>query len=276
VPLLRTVGADSVGVRDPFLRLDEIRTSDPAALAKGFAWHPHRGQDLVTYLIDGRMQYEDSLGTAATIGPGELQWLSAAGGVVHRERPHLQHGRFWGFKLWVNLPARLKHSQPRYRAVRAADVPHIHTPSGALVRVLAGEVGDAIGPVEGAHGDPVLLDAGLPSESALQLALPRDRTVLAYLCDGAVLADGPDGFPTTFAAPALLEFGPGAGVGLEARDEGARLLVLAALPLREPLAMHGSFVMNTREDLRQAYEDYSRGRLEWSPAAERDGSVKPG
>lgn len=269
VKLRRSLGTLEVGTRDPFLLLDEFRSENPEDVRSGFPWHPHRGQETVTYLIEGSVKHEDSLGNSGTIGPGDLQWMSAAGGIVHQEMPRLQGGHIWGFQLWVNMPARLKDTAPRYREVLAAQVPHIHTPSGALVRVLAGEVGGTVGPVQDVAVDPLYLDASLPPGSALQLALPPEHRVLAYLCDGVVLADDADGRPLSFTGPTLLDFGPGDGVALEGGEGGARVLILAALPLNEPVVWHGPFVMNTKQEIRQAYLDHSQGRLAWRPERTR-------
>jgi redox-sensitive bicupin YhaK (pirin superfamily) len=257
VHLHRAFGSTGEAVLyDPFLLLDDFRTDDPKEFVRGFPWHPHRGIETVTYMLTGRMRHGDSLGNRGTIGPGDLQWMSAGGGIVHEEMPERSEDGLGGFQLWVNLPRALKTSAPRYQELAAASVPTVERPDGTRVRVLAGAFDGVRGPVRDVAAEPLYLDVTLPLGGRLALPVPADHTLLCYVTEGA----------GTFAAGAtpterrtVLLMGPGDTLEVEAGVEGCRFLAIAGRPLNEPIAWRGPIVMNTEEELDQAFRDYREG-----------------
>jgi hypothetical protein len=252
VRVRRVFGQPQAQLLDPFLLLDEIRTSDPSELRGGFPWHPHRGIETVTWVLAGCFAHEDSLGHAGALGPGDVEWLTAGGGVLHQEMPRIAGGgEVHALQLWLNLPAAHKLTAPRYRGARAAEIPEARPPGGARVRVIAGEVGGARGPVRDVATAPAFLDVELPRSGALALPVPRGHTVFAYVIAGALrAAEGP--LPAGHGA--LL--GDGDEVELDAGADGARVLLIAARPLGEPIAWWGPIVMSSEEELREAVQDY--------------------
>ncbi len=241
---------------DPFLLLDDFRSEDPREFVRGFPWHPHRGMETVTYMLAGRVRHGDSLGNKGVIGAGDLQWMSAGGGIVHEEMPERTEGRLGGFQLWVNLPRAEKMSPPRYQEIAAATVPLVERPDGTRVRVLAGSFEGVRGPVRDVAADPLYLDVTLPPGGSLSLPVPADHTALAYVLEGgASFATGAT--PATNRTVVLL--GEGDTVEVQAAVEGARFLALAGRPLREPIAWGGPIVMNTQEELQRAFEEYRDG-----------------
>lgn len=254
VRLSRALGAASLPALDPFLMLDQIRGDTPSDYLQGFPPHPHRGFETVTYMIEGAMEHRDSVGNHGRLVGGGLQWMTAGRGLVHSEMPQQERGLLFGFQLWVNLPRRLKMVPPRYQDLSPDLVPEVPI-AGHRVRVLAGTAGGAQGPVDGVSIAPVMLDATLSKGSPFVLELPRTHNTFVYLLSGVVASGG-----DVFAGQKLAVFGPGASVRLEAR-EPSRLLLLSGEPIGEPIARRGPFVMNTEEELDQAFEDYRTGRL---------------
>jgi redox-sensitive bicupin YhaK (pirin superfamily) len=260
VKLKRVIGTPALDLIDPFLMLDEFGSDDPASWIAGFPDHPHRGFETVTIMLDGRVKHADSVGNQGVIEAGDVQWMTAGRGIIHSEMPERADGRLRGFQLWVNLPAKLKMHPPRYQDVRAARIASVAS-AGATVRVIAGE---ALG-TQGAASTliPVrLLDVAMVPEAAFEIEVPDTHACFVYVYEGAVLA--PDRMGKHREVPkgtlAVLE-GTG-GVRLSAGGAGAKLLFADAEPIREPVARYGPFVMNTREELTQAFEDYSRGTLD--------------
>jgi redox-sensitive bicupin YhaK (pirin superfamily) len=262
VKLRRSLGR-SQGLRlDPFLMLDEFFSDDPDDYLAGFPSHPHRGFETVTYMLDGHMRHEDSFGNRGDLGPGDVQWMTAAHGIIHSEMPQQTEGRMRGFQLWINLPAREKMKPAAYRDIPAADIPAVRLAGGGEVRVIAGEVelGDVttIGPIQGITTAPVYLDVRLPARGEATIPLPATHNAFAYVYEGDAKV-GDDERPLPHRAAGLLTAGD--TVRLGAGADGARLLVLAGAPIGEPVVQYGPFVMNTREEIEQAIEDYQRGRL---------------
>jgi quercetin 2,3-dioxygenase len=260
VKLKRVIGTPQLDLIDPFLMLDEFGSDDPDAWIAGFPDHPHRGFETVTIMLEGRVKHGDSVGNKGVIEAGDVQWMTAGRGIIHSEMPERAEGRLRGFQLWVNLPGKLKMTSPRYQDVSASRIASV-VRNGATVRVIAGE---AFG-TQGAASTlmPVrLLDVALAPEASFELDLPESHACFVYAYEGWV--DAPDKADKTRTLErgtlAVLE-GKGA-VKLSAGSAGAKLLYADAEPIREPIARYGPFVMNTREELVKAFEDYSSGALD--------------
>ncbi len=244
---------------DPFLLLDHFRSSQPSDYVAGFPWHPHRGIETVTYMLDGRVEHTDSLGNQGSIQDGDLQWMSASSGILHQEMPQPKEGVLEGLQLWVNLPARLKMAVPAYRDLRNLHVPTVRTPEGARVRVVAGTYQGQAGLVRGIPVDPTYLDVRLPPESRWEVPTARGYTSFVYVLEGAGEFGGTPSRAVSRGQAAL--FGPGEVVPARSGAEGARFLFLSGRPLREPVAWYGPIVMNTQEQLREALSDLRHGRF---------------
>lgn len=259
VRLMRSLGTPALPLVDPFLMLDEFRSDDPNDYIAGFPAHPHRGFETVTYMLAGSMQHKDSVGNTGNLRPGSVQWMSAARGIVHSEMPKQENGLMWGFQLWVNLPARDKLSDPRYQDIEPEAIPQAELSGGGQVRVIAGEFGGHTGPVGGVATKPVMLDVALPAGQSTEVSIPEGHNGFAYVFEGsAVLGD--HGEPIARGHLAVLG-GQGEGLRIAADTTDTRVLVVAGAPIGEPVARYGPFVMNTREELEQAFADYRSGRL---------------
>lgn len=256
VRLRRALGSRALPLLDPFLLLDEIHSENPDDYLPGFPTHPHRGFETVTYVLDGAMDHQDSLGNHGHLGPGSVQWMTAGHGIVHSEMPQQDKGRMWGFQLWVNLPAASKLMRPRYQDIVPARVVET-TVDDAAVRLVAGELAGRRGPVEGIVTAPEMLDVTLPARGRLWRPLPSTHNAFVYVIEGSAEVGGAR---TRVAAGQLAVLG--AGDVLAVRSErGGRMLCLAGRPIGEPVARYGPFVMNTDDELRQAIDDYRSGRL---------------
>jgi hypothetical protein len=256
VRLSRALGGAALSDLDPFLLLDEFHTDRADDYIAGFPDHPHRGFETVTYMIHGAMEHRDSVGNHGRLGPGSAQWMTAGRGIIHSEMPKQERGLMWGFQLWVNLPGARKMTAPRYQDIAPTSIPEIDI-ADARVRVVAGEAAGKRGPVDGVVVAPVMLDVTLPAGAVFRHPLPPEHNALAYVIDGAAKL-GPEG--TAVARGELCVLGQGASIAAESAT-GGRFLLLAGRPIGEPIARRGPFVMNTQEELRQAFEDYRSGRL---------------
>lgn len=256
VRLRRLFGNREVPRLDPFLLLDHFGSADPHDYVAGFPWHPHRGIETVTYMLDGRVAHGDSLGNEGVIGAGDVQWMSAGSGIIHQEMPQQRDGLLRGFQLWVNLPASQKMSLPAYRGVSAPEIPSVALDHGGRVQVIAGTFDRVEGPVRGIPVDPLYLDVQLPRSGRLTLPTPRGHTALAFAVEGSMELDA-SGRPVTSNHVAL--FGDGDHVEAVAGDDGARFLFVTGRPLREPVAWYGPIVMNRPEELSQAVVELRRG-----------------
>ena len=268
VKLRRSIGSQRGLYVDPFLLLDEFYSDDPQDYLAGFPSHPHRGFETVTYMLDGHMRHEDHLGNRGDLGPGDVQWMTAAGGIIHSEMPQQSQGRLRGFQLWLNLPAAEKMQPAHYLDIPAAKIPVVQMANGAHVKVIAGRIRlDSrlvSGPVNGEGArpstDPLYLDVQLPACASLELPVPGGHNALLYLYEGE-LQVGPQGAGAALPRRAAGVLGEGSSVRLQAGAGGARALLLAARALHEPVVQYGPFVMNTRAQIEQAVEDYRNGRL---------------
>ncbi len=259
VLLKRSIATPRLDYVDPFLLFDHFGSDDPDDYMAGFPMHPHRGIETVTYMLAGAVQHKDSLGNVGVIETGDVQWMTAGGGIMHEEMPQEREGRMEGFQLWVNLPARLKMCRPRYQGVLAGEIPAAPLAGGGSARVIAGAVeglgGLVQGPVQEIAADPTYLDVSLPAGSQATLPAPSGHTTLAYLFAGSASFDahGP------LEATRMLVFGEGEAVNAEAGKNGARFLLISGKPLGEPVARYGPFVMNTRQEILQALDDLRHG-----------------
>ena len=245
---------------DPFLMLDAFGTDDPKDYIGGFPDHPHRGFETVTYMIAGRMRHRDSAGHEGLLQNGGVQWMTAGRGVIHSELPEQEDGRMEGFQLWLNLPAADKMSAPWYRDIQAAEIPQFTTDEGVKVRVIAGASHGVAGAVQREATQPLYLDLELPSGTSFAQALPAVHNAFVYVYRGG-LQVGEQAVPEQRMAILRNE---GNGVLLRATDGGAeptRALLIAGRPLNEPIAQYGPFVMNTKEEIYQAVQDFQSGRF---------------
>jgi redox-sensitive bicupin YhaK (pirin superfamily) len=278
-PVRRAFAGVDLKALDPFIHMDQMGEVDYApGEPKGTPWHPHRGFETVTYMIDGTFRHQDSNGGGGLITNGDTQWMTAGGGILHIEEPPedvvISGGLFHGFQLWVNLPSRLKMTSPRYQDIRAGQVALLTSPDGgSLVRVIAGEVDGHPGP--GVTHTPItLLHATLQPGAQLRLPWRSDFNALGYVLAGSGTV-GTGRRPVRIGQ--LAEFGPGDVITVAAssrsdgRSEGLDILVLGGQPIREPVAAYGPFVMNTRDELVQAFEDFQAGRLGSIPAEPHPG-----
>lgn len=265
VKLRRVIGTSQLPDLDPFLLLDEFGTDRAEDYIAGFPEHPHRGFETVTYMLDGRMRHRDNHGNEGLLVPGSVQWMTAGRGLVHSEMPEQQAGRMRGFQLWVNLPAALKMSEPRYQEFAPERMPVAHPAEGVVVKVIAGEVigadGAAVrGPIVQPATDPLYLDIALARDGVWALDLPIGHNAFVYVYEGEIsVGQGKDARPVETHALGVL--GGGERLSLHAAADGARLILVSGRPLGEPVARQGPFVMNTREELMQAFVDFKEGRF---------------
>ena len=266
VRLTRVIGTSQLPDLDPFLMLDEFGTDRPEDYLAGFPEHPHRGFETVTYMLEGRMRHKDNHGNEGVLVPGSVQWMTAARGLVHSEMPEQVEGRMRGFQLWVNLPARDKMGAPRYQEFAPERIPQVQPAPGIVVKVIAGSVGEVTGPIAQPATDPVYLDVALAAGAVWQYRLPVGHNAFAYVFEGGAAIGSGENL-RTIAARELAVLAGGPIVRIAAGDEGARLILVAGRPLREPVARHGPFVMNTREELMQAFVDFQEGRFEQAGGA---------
>jgi redox-sensitive bicupin YhaK (pirin superfamily) len=258
VRMTRVIGSSALDSFDPFLLLDEFRSDDPNDYLAGFPDHPHRGFETVTYMLAGRMRHGDNQGNTGLLGPGSVQWMTAGRGIVHSEFPEQEEGLMWGFQLWVNLPRADKMTAPRYQDIQAAAIPQVELGAGARARVLVGSVNGVAGPVTDVATEPVYFDLHLDPGASYVAEVPDGHNVFAYVYDGdAQLGAG----ATAVARGELALTSRGARLPVTAGANGARLIVVGGRPLGEPVARYGPFVMNTVDELKQAFADYQAGKL---------------
>ncbi len=262
VKLRRSLGSRDDLRLDPFLMLDEFYSDNPDDYLAGFPNHPHRGFETVTYMLDGHMQHQDSGGNTGDLGPGDVQWMTAARGLIHSEMPQQTEGRMRGFQLWLNLPAKDKMQPPAYRDIPAHEIPSANAGPGATVKVIAGEVEAAgvrvAGPAVAGATDARYIDVHLDAGASWETTLPEAHNAFLYVYEGSAhIGTGAEEVPHR-AAAVLTQ---GERLKLVAGAQGARLLLLAGRPIGEPVVQYGPFVMNTRAEIEQAIADYRSGEL---------------
>jgi len=278
VKLRRAFGFGSTEEFDPFLLLDDFRNENPEDYIAGFPWHPHRGIETITYVLAGAVSHGDSLGNRGTLGAGDVQWMTAGSGILHQEMPRGDpQGRMHGFQLWANLPSSQKMTTPRYQDVAAGDVADVTDNDGTHVRVICGSFWGKTGPVEGIAADPRYLDVSVPAGRRKVLPVETTKHAFAYVFEGSGTfrdASPPAGVLTeqvgtsdgVVRAPlaetgnrSLVLFDRGDEVVVQAGDAGIRFLLVSGQPIEEPVAWYGPIVMNTEEQLRQAYAELRDG-----------------
>ncbi len=275
VRLRRAFGFGDTSDFDPFLLLDDFRNENPADYLAGFPWHPHRGIETITYVLAGNVSHGDSLGNEGTLGAGDVQWMTAGSGILHQEMPRGdERGRMHGFQLWANLPSSLKMTKPRYQDVLSDEIPEVTDDDGTRIRVICGDFWGVTGPVDGIAAEPRYLDVWVPPDQRKTLAVETSRHAFAYVFDGAgtfqdashpmgVLTErvGPDEAPPVRETGnrSLVLFDRGDEVTVQAGENGVRFLLVSGKPLQEPVAWRGPIVMNTQEELREAYSELSAG-----------------
>jgi len=255
VTVHRTIGTPARRHLDPFLMLDHFSSDDPDEYIAGFPDHPHRGFITLTYMIDGHMLHQDSMGNRGDLLSGGAQWMKAASGVIHSEMPQQTAGLMRGFQLWINLPAAEKMSDPGYQEFSPQAIPEIAA-DGARVHLLCGAYGDRQGPIVDANTDVQYLDVALEPRRDFAHTLDPALSAFVYLFEGEASIDG-----QSLPAHTLAVLGPGESVEVGAGPDGARFILVAGRPLGEPIVQYGPFVMNSREEIERAMADYRDGRL---------------
>ena len=260
VKLTRVIGTPQLDMLDPFLMLDEFGTDKAEDYLAGFPDHPHRGFETVTYMLDGRMRHRDNHGNEGLLVPGSVQWMTAGRGLVHSEMPEQQEGRMRGFQLWVNLPKANKMDAPQYQEFAPDRIPVATPAPGVTVKVIAGSVGDVRGPIEQPATSPIYFDVELAPNASFAHVLPDGHNAFAYVFEGdASIGEGEDARP--LASQELAVLGGGEQLIVNAGTNGARFILVAGRPLREPVARYGPFVMNTKEEIMQAFVDFQEGKF---------------
>lgn len=251
VRLRRIFGFHETTLFDPFLMLDDFRSNTPEDFIRGFPWHPHRGIETITYVLKGDVEHGDSLGNKGVISSGDVQWMTAGGGIIHQEMPKGDgNGAMHGFQLWANLPASHKMMVPRYRDIKAADIPVVILKNGTSLKVIAGSVGGALGPAGDIVIDPEYLDCMIPAGTGFLHKTKRGYTVFLYVIGGEGRVN-----ETPVANQTLVLFADGDEVSVCGGASPLRFLLLSGKPLNEPIAWRGPIVMNTREELDQAFNE---------------------
>lgn len=276
VKLHRAFGFQDPSELDPFLLFDDFRNENPDDYLKGFPWHPHRGIETITYVLDGTVSHADSLGNTGDLNAGDVQWMTAGSGILHQEMPQGNaKGQMHGFQLWANLPGSLKMTAPRYQDVQAKDIPTVVDDDGTSVRVIIGDFWGKSGPVDGIAADPQYLDISVPAGVRKTFKIDTYRRAFAYVFAGSGNfsdASQPTGvllekevmgqevnIRDMSGDRTLIRFGNGDEVTVQAGDEGIRFLLVSGAPIEEPVAWHGPIVMNTREELHKAFSDLRNG-----------------
>jgi len=275
VRLRRAFGFGDTSEFDPFLLLDDFRNENPEDYLAGFPWHPHRGIETITYVLSGTVSHGDSLGNKGNLGAGDVQWMTAGSGILHQEMPKGDpNGRMHGFQLWANLPSSLKMTAPRYQDIAAADIPEVVDDDGTRARIICGEFWGKAGPVEGVAADPRYVDLSLPAGLRKRIPVDPARHVFAYVFAGsgafrdaseprAVLTEQVgSGEGTTYDTAgnrSLVLFDRGDEIVVQSGEEGIRFLLVSGQPLKEPVAWYGPIVMNTQQELEQAFRELRSG-----------------
>ncbi|EAT59973.1 pirin family protein [Chlorobium ferrooxidans] len=265
VRLKRVFGFNEAPLFDPFLLLDDFRSDNPADYRKGFPWHPHRGIETITYMLEGNVEHGDSIGNRGVITAGSVQWMTAGSGIIHQEMPFGEKsGRMGGFQLWANLPASQKMSPPRYRDITTELIPRLTLENGVEISIICGRIGNTAGPVRDIAIDPEYLDFTVPAGTSYTHPVIKGHTAFAYIIAGK----GVFGHQEESLSPragelsgneTLIQFSDGDTVTITTEAVPVRFLLISGKPLNEPVAWYGPIVMNTDTELRQAFEEYQNG-----------------
>ena len=269
VHLKRAFGHRQLPQMDPFLLLDDFHSNSPEDYLNGFPWHPHRGIETITYVLDGDIEHGDSIGNRGIITSGDVQWMTAGSGIIHQEMPKGDGaGRMWGFQLWANLPASHKMMLPRYQDVKSGHIPEVKLAGGTRVRVISGAVDEVRGPVQNVVIDPELLDVSVPAHAVFTHGVKQGHSVFTYVIDGEgyfaheqlrgsdLTNPSPKG---AYGAETLILYGDGDEIMVSTKGRSVRFILASGRPLREPISWQGPIVMNTREELKIAFEELEKG-----------------
>ncbi|MFC1580909.1 pirin family protein [Thermodesulfobacteriota bacterium] len=257
VHLKRAFGHNEVPLLDPFLLLDHFGSENPEDYLAGFPWHPHRGIETVTYMIEGLVEHGDSMGNEGAIGTGDIQWMTAGSGIIHQEMPRRWEIPTAGFQLWINLPASHKMMDPRYRDVKKDQIPEIRPRQNTKVKVICGEFNGTKGPMQDIVVDIEYLDISLEPHTVFNHPSPAGNTTFAYIFDGAGYFDPRR--ETLVSSEHLVLFQDGDSVRITSADDSLRFLLISGRPIEEPVAWHGPIVMNNQEELDLAFKEYRNG-----------------
>jgi redox-sensitive bicupin YhaK (pirin superfamily) len=257
VHLKRAFGYHEAPGLDPFLLLDDFHSDNPKDYIAGFPWHPHRGIETVTYMLEGKVEHGDSIGNSGAITSGDVQWMTAGSGIIHQEMPKGDSGLMWGFQLWVNLPAADKMMVPRYQEVKSNEIPEVTVGDGIKIKVICGEVQGTKGPVQDIMVDPMYLDVTIPPDTDFEYPVKNGYKVFVYVIDGSgsFTPDSED----PIEKENLVLFGDGDLVKIKAGAKGLRFLFMSGKPIGEEVAWYGPIVMNTQKELEIAFEEYRNG-----------------
>jgi redox-sensitive bicupin YhaK (pirin superfamily) len=260
VRLRRIFGFNEEGIFDPFLLLDYFGSDNPHDYIAGFPWHPHRGMETVTYMLEGKVEHGDSLGNKGIIGKGDIQWMTAGKGIIHQEMPKPEDdSRMFGFQLWINLPASKKMMNPHYQEIKGADVPEIQMKSGVSIKVIAGSYESVTGPVSDVITDPTYFDVSLPSNTNFLLPVQPDYTAFVVVFEGEGYFDEIESNAMKTGEVALLK--DGMQVKVTTHSSHVRFLLVSGKPIGEPVAWRGPIVMNTEEELELAFKELREGNF---------------
>lgn len=270
--LHRAFGFHEPSSFDPFLLFDDFRNDSPEDYIKGFPWHPHRGIETITYVLNGSVEHGDSLGNSGSLGAGDLQWMTSGSGIMHQEMPQGNaNGQMHGFQLWANLPASLKMTNPRYQDIQSGELPVLSEDDGTIIKVIVGDFRGISSPVDGIAADPQYLDITIPAGLRKSFPIDTYRRAFAYIFEGKCHfrdASSPDGvliekeiageelnLRDLSGDRTLVRFGSGDEIVVTAGEQGVRFLLVSGAPIQEPIAWHGPIVMNTADEIRQAMQD---------------------
>ncbi|HUK56361.1 MAG TPA: pirin family protein [Nitrospiria bacterium] len=260
VRLKRSIATRRLDYLDPFLLLDHFASANARDYEAGFPLHPHRGIETVTYVLRGEVRHRDTLGNSGSIGAGDVQWMTAGRGIMHEEMPQVRPEGIAGFQLWVNLPAKLKMTPPRYQDIRSGEIPEIEKEGGARLRVIAGTVGVVQGPVTGIAADPTYIDVFVPAHASFRQPIARGHTAFTYVFEGEAKFAGEDQQDgTPISNPRLVVLADGDYVKVITGETPVRFLLVSGKPLHEPIARYGPFVMNTKEEIEQTLRELREG-----------------
>ncbi len=273
VHLKRAFGFSEVPTFDPFLLLDDFRSDNTEFYIKGFPWHPHRGIETITYVLQGDVEHGDSMGNKGDITSGDVQWMTAGSGIIHQEMPKGDSaGIMGGFQLWANLPASHKMMDPRYRDIKASQIPEVELENGVKIKIICGQIGNTKGPVQDIVIDPEYLDVTIPPQTSYTHPTKLEHTVFAYVIDGkgyfcnekkpfTYEAEGTNYFDMQrepyLDNGSLVLFDDGENIKVSTENDAVRFLIISGKPIQEPVAWYGPIVMNTQDELRVAFEEYN-------------------
>ena len=262
VALKRAFGNRHTQILDPFLMMDDFGSEDPEDYIKGFPWHPHRGIETITYVINGKVKHEDSLGNGGVIKRDEVQWMAAGSGIIHQEMPELPDKNetgLWGFQLWANLPKSNKMMDPRYRDIKSTDIPVLTLENGIVIKIISGEYNGVKGPVQDVVINPQYMDITIPKETTFTIDVPEKHTAFNYIMQGSANFGKQE---KNIGEENLVVYKPGdSTVTFRTENEGVRFLYISGQPLHEPIAWYGPMVMNTQEEIYTAIDEFNSGNF---------------